>query len=97
MAKLVSITSDPQFSNAEIKRMIEWLMSVVRNEMESAAIRKDACVATLSMAELFEMGDGTKKRLNNLFVMCKRAESHSQAIPERSPQNMGTIYFIPLC
>jgi hypothetical protein len=89
MAKLVSITSDPQFSNAEIKRMIEWLMSVVRNELESATTRKDACVATLSMAELFEMGDGTKKRLNNLFVMCKRAESHCQAMRERPPQTIA--------
>src|SRR5208282_2958633 len=54
MAKLTSTPDTTEFSDAKIKQMLAWLASVARDESESRAKRKNVCVASLSMAELFE-------------------------------------------
>jgi hypothetical protein len=73
MAKLISITSTPAISNAEIKQMLSWLASIAADERESAAVRKHACAASLLMAELFDIGDDTNERLGGLFVGFKNS------------------------
>jgi hypothetical protein len=69
--------SSPEFSNADITQMLAWLASVARDESESHAKRKNACVASLSMAELFELDNRNNRRINNLFIQFRDSERHS--------------------
>lgn len=66
MANLVRTIRAPQLSILELRQMLAWLMSVAGNESESLATRKNACVASLSMAELLEVGGNT----NQHFGVC---------------------------
>ena len=72
MSRLTS-TIIPEFSRAEITQMLSWLTSIARDESESRAKRKNACIASLSMAELFELGGSTNQRIGSLFVQFKNS------------------------
>jgi len=50
---------------------------VARDESESHAKRKNACVASLSMAELFELDNRNNRRINNLFIQFRDSERQS--------------------
>jgi hypothetical protein len=89
MAKLITTANAPQFSNSEINRMLSWLTNVARDESESQTLRKNACVATLSMAELFELGSTANQRLNTLFVQLKDRERNSKVARNSTRQEIA--------
>ena len=77
MAKLTSTPDTTEFSDLEIKQMLAWLASVVRDESESRAKRKNVCVASLSMAELFESDSRNNQRINSVFIQFRNSERES--------------------
>jgi hypothetical protein len=74
MANLTSTPDTTEFSDAEIKQM---LASVARDESESRAKRKNVCVASLSMAELFESDSRNNQRINSVFIQFRNSERES--------------------
>jgi predicted lipid-binding transport protein (Tim44 family) len=77
MAKLTSTPDTTEFSDLEIKQMLAWLASVARDESESRAKRKNVCVASLSMAELFESDSRNNQRINSVFIQFRNSERES--------------------
>jgi len=71
MDKLVPISTSPEFSNSEIEHMLKWLACVAADESEPVAARRDACIASLSLAELFEIHEGTCDILATLYLLLK--------------------------
>ena len=77
MANLTSTPDTTEFSDLEIKQMLAWLASVARDESESRAKRKNVCVASLSMAELFESDSRNNQRINSVFIQFRNSERES--------------------
>ena len=83
MENVVSIGGGPAgyaaIGRIEVEKMLVWILGLAINESESSETRKNASVAGLFLAELFELGAYTTDRLNQVLAALKAAEDPKQS------------------